>query len=189
MKLFIVRHGQTVQNVSGICQGHSIGELNEVGISQAKKLALRLREESFKVIYSSDSPRALDTAKEIAVFHPDISLVSDERLRERFMGSLEGFAFPENLDWNNLPEGCEDNQSIFDRAKSIIDEVLAKYSDDVLIVCHGGTKHALLTVLNGKSSTELNNMKDLKNTSLSVFEISEDNNHRMVVFNCTKHLD
>ena len=36
-KIIIVRHGQTNANVEGITQGQIDSELNELGISQAKK--------------------------------------------------------------------------------------------------------------------------------------------------------
>ena len=35
MKLLIVRHGETVENLQRICQGQSHGTLSEKGIKQA----------------------------------------------------------------------------------------------------------------------------------------------------------
>ena len=43
MRLIITRHGETEENIKGIHQGHMPGILSKLGIEQAKKLALRLK--------------------------------------------------------------------------------------------------------------------------------------------------
>ena len=45
MKLIIVRHGETEENKIGIIQGHLPGTLSVIGIEQAQKIALRLKDE------------------------------------------------------------------------------------------------------------------------------------------------
>ena len=90
MKLIITRHGETLENVHNICQGHIHGSLTHKGIEQAKKLGERLKNEHIDVIYSSDLRRSFDTTKEIAKFHPNTPLITTERLRERFMGKMQG---------------------------------------------------------------------------------------------------
>jgi len=81
MKLFITRHGETIENINNICQGHIEGQLSKEGINQAKKLANRFKDEQINAIYSSDLNRAVDTAKQILKFHPDLTLILDKRLR------------------------------------------------------------------------------------------------------------
>ena len=41
--LYLVRHGETVDNANHIMQGQTPGELNEQGIKQAEDLAERLK--------------------------------------------------------------------------------------------------------------------------------------------------
>ena len=41
--LYLVRHGETVDNANHIMQGQTPGELNEKGVQQAKELAEQLR--------------------------------------------------------------------------------------------------------------------------------------------------
>ncbi|MEJ2267962.1 MAG: histidine phosphatase family protein [Nanoarchaeota archaeon] len=84
MKLIIVRHGETEENLKKIWQGHLQGKLTKKGIEQAKKLANRLKDEKLDVIFSSDLDRASDTAKEIAKFHSEVPIYLVEDLRERF---------------------------------------------------------------------------------------------------------
>jgi probable phosphoglycerate mutase len=90
MKIILTRHGETIENRMGIAQGHLPGKLTEKGIGQAKKLALRLKDEKFDAIYSSDLARAADTAKEIIKFHPNVNAHFVKELRERNIGEFEG---------------------------------------------------------------------------------------------------
>ncbi|MDY5609761.1 MAG: histidine phosphatase family protein, partial [Sodaliphilus sp.] len=56
MTLYIVRHGQTEENMQAILQGHLPGNLTEQGKEQVRKTAERLAEAGveFKCIVSSD---------------------------------------------------------------------------------------------------------------------------------------
>ena len=68
MTLYIVRHGQTKENVIRMLQGHMPGNLTELGKEQVSKTAddLANRNVRFKCIVSSDLKRAMDSAKIIA---------------------------------------------------------------------------------------------------------------------------
>ncbi len=62
VKLFLIRHGQTLWNEEGRYQGdHDIG-LTRLGIRQAKLAAKYLSRVNFSNIYSSPLKRAIDTA-------------------------------------------------------------------------------------------------------------------------------
>ena len=58
MEIWITRHGQTYGNVADILQGHNGNKLTELGEEQAAKAGLRLAEEKFDYVYSSDLFRA-----------------------------------------------------------------------------------------------------------------------------------
>ena len=90
MKLIITRHGETEENKADIMQGHLPGRLSLVGRKQAKKVALRLKNEKIDFIFSSDLTRASDTAKEIAKFHPKTPITFVKELRERNLGEFQG---------------------------------------------------------------------------------------------------
>ena len=49
--LYLVRHGETVDNANHIMQGQTPGELNEQGIKQAEELADRLKDEPIDCLY------------------------------------------------------------------------------------------------------------------------------------------
>jgi probable phosphoglycerate mutase len=64
---YLIRHGETDWNLNGVWQGHADVPLNHVGLTQAGRLAARLRAEEvrFAAIYSSDLQRAWQTAAAI----------------------------------------------------------------------------------------------------------------------------
>ena len=64
--LYLVRHGETVDNANHIMQGQTPGELNEQGIKQAEELADRLKDEPIDAFISSDLQRSIHTCKLIA---------------------------------------------------------------------------------------------------------------------------
>ena len=56
--LYLVRHGETVDNANKIMQGQTQGELNANGIEQARTVAKNLAVEQFDAIVSSDLKRS-----------------------------------------------------------------------------------------------------------------------------------
>ena len=92
--LFLVRHGETVDNVRQIMQGQTQGCLNERGRDQAAQVARRLAEESIDAIVASDLQRAIQTAEIIAVPH-GLPVRTTPLLRERDWGSFTGRFIPD----------------------------------------------------------------------------------------------
>ncbi len=78
MKLILVRHGQTHENVAKIIQGQSQGRLTAQGREQAQKVGLRLKDEKISIAYVSDLERAKQTAKEILKYHSETPIVYSE---------------------------------------------------------------------------------------------------------------
>lgn len=60
--IYVVRHGQTDENINRIIQGQQDTLLNEVGIEQGTRVAEALKDIHFDVIYSSDLKRAYDVS-------------------------------------------------------------------------------------------------------------------------------
>ncbi len=189
MRLIIVRHGETIDNIKKVFRGQGDGQLSERGIEQAKKVGIRFKDKKIDKVYSSDSKRAIDTTKEILKYHPDLKLNLDKRLRERSFGKLEGKPWPKNWDWNNFPDFVETDKALCERAKEFLDDTCQKNRNKtVLIVCHGGIKNAFITIIHNKSYLEFRSWEWTKNTGVSEFEIKEDGNHKIHFLNCIKHL-
>ncbi len=193
MKLIITRHGETEENKAGILQGHLPGKLSALGISQAKKVALRLKDEKIDFIYSSDLARASDTTKEIAKYHPGVPIELVKDLRENYLGEWQGKTKKElGLTANRRvreisPKDGETSEELFNRARNFLHRVLAKHrKDTVLFVGHRQINKSMMTRITGKGMSSIGS---LHNTSITIFEIAEDKTHKIHVFNCIKHLD
>ena len=59
--LYLVRHGETIDNVNQIMQGQTQGLLTDNGILQAKEVRDQMGSEPFAAIISSDLRRSVDT--------------------------------------------------------------------------------------------------------------------------------
>ena len=198
MKLIITRHGETIENTEGIIQGHLHGTLSKLGKEQARKVAERLKKEKIDYIYSSDLARVADTAKEIAKFHPDIPIKFVKELRERYLGKFQGKRkcdfgldkeeFIQKIISKN--DNVETKEEIYQRAKNFLDRIIHKHKNDtILFVGHGGINKVIISVITNKSAEEVFDIENLHNTSISIYEIDEDKNHKVHLFNCKKHLD
>ena len=189
MRLILTRHGETIDNEKGILQGQLNGKLSEKGFEQAKKLAIRLKDENIDVIYSSDLERSVNTAKEIAKYHPNSKIFYVNELRERNVGDFEGKKVNE-VDWNNPPKNIEKPEDMRKRAQKILDLAYKKYSDkNVLFVGHGGINNVLITIIMNRPLEDRLKLEKQQNTAVNIFEIKEDKNHIVYLMNCTKHLE
>lgn len=89
MIIYLVRHGQTSDNVMNKMQGWKDTPLNEKGIEQAKALIPFFNDQPIDVIYSSDLSRAKVTATIIAN-SLNKKVYEDKVYREMYMGNWEG---------------------------------------------------------------------------------------------------
>lgn len=197
MRLIITRHGETIENQEGIMQGHLHGTLSELGKEQARIVAERLKDEKIDYIYSSDLARASDTTREISKFHPDVPIEFTQELRERNLGEFQGkkkselgFSIRHFLSTSlEIKEG-ETMEQLYERAKTFLDKVIHRHNGDcVLFVGHNGIDKSIIAVITNKKFEEIPSMENLKNTGISIYEIDEDKNHKVHLFNCVKHLD
>ena len=92
--LYLVRHGETVDNARQIMQGQTQGELNENGVRQAEEVSREWASKPLDAIIASDLKRSIDTAKIIAEPH-QLEVLTTPLLRERDWGSFTGRYIPE----------------------------------------------------------------------------------------------
>ncbi|MFH1053086.1 MAG: histidine phosphatase family protein [Candidatus Woesearchaeota archaeon] len=196
MRLILTRHGETEENIKGIMQGHLHGTLSKKGIEQAKKLALRLKDEKIDCIYSSDLGRSFNTTKEIIKFHPNVPVDYVKELRERNLGEFTGME-KSKLGWDKNkslvfadPKKGETRKQLYDRAEKFLFKVLKKHKNDtVLFVGHNGINKAIILVIRGMDPEEIRSIENFQNTSITILNIDEEKNHKIHIFNCGKHLN
>lgn len=167
-RIWLVRHGQTDWNTQRRIQGHTPTELNSTGRAQAQQLADWLFDvrgrTSFAAGYSSDLPRAAQTAEIIAA-RLGLSISCTPQLRERHLGEFEGKTWEQIraarasdgrrvvehgdlADWTGVP-GVETDEQLWQRVSQILGDIARQHEgEDVLAVTHGGViKHIIWHVL------------------------------------------
>lgn len=143
--IFLVRHGETVDNAAQIMQGQTQGELNEQGRSQARQVAERLSAEPVDAVVASDLHRAVETAEIIAAPH-GLPVMTTPLLRERDWGSFTGRYIPD-LKGEVWPDDIESEEALLLRARSFLLYLTTTYPDKrVVAVGHGIINKAVLAV-------------------------------------------
>lgn len=194
MKIFLVRHGESISNMTpNIHQGQLDTKLSPKGEEQAKKIAHRLKDHSFDIIYTSDLLRASQTAHAIKEHHPVTQLIEDVRIREKSKGEFEGkersIYKEDELEgdfFTRKPPGGENFLEHKERIKDFLDEILHKH-ENVLIVTHTWTIRILLHLLLKVPEHDLKEI-NMGNTSLYIVEVNEKEAICMLE-NCMIHLD
>ena len=176
MKIYFVRHGQTVSNKKRTL--HIDGPLTNDGIKQAKKTSFEISP-GFSEIYCSDFIRCKQTAK-IINQKLNLSIKYDARLRERYLGSLVGKSWNEigsdlkeidkNQKYDYRPFGGESVEDVRKRLFACIDDMRRNKKDGkILVVTHGGIIRLLYNLLNGEVHEEIHN------NSIHEFEFPDTN--------------
>jgi len=143
--IYLVRHGETVDNVRRIMQGQTQGELTEHGRQQAQQVAERLAGEHIDAVVSSDLRRAVQTAEIISAPHR-LPVLTTPLLRERDWGSFTGLYIPD-LKGKAWTDDIETEESLLARARSFLIYITATYPGKrVVAVGHGILNKAVLAV-------------------------------------------
>jgi len=155
--LYLVRHGETEDNVNQIMQGQTQGRLTANGIVQAQEVRDQLASEPFAAIIASDLKRSVDTALIIAEPH-HLDVVQTPLLRERDWGGFTGRFIPD-LKGEVWPDDIETLENLLSRAGEFIAFVKKTYpGKKVLAVGHGIINKAVQAVYHKKSMSEVQRM-------------------------------
>ena len=157
--LYLVRHGETKDNVARIMQGQRQGELTPAGIAQVEELAISLSEVHFDAIISSDLQRAYDSAQIIGR-QLNLPVQTASLLQERDWGDFTGRFIPD-LKGLPLPENVEKMEDLLNRAKAFLEWVKNNYQGKtILAVGHGIINKAIQAVHYGKLTREIPKMSN-----------------------------
>ncbi|WP_091916251.1 histidine phosphatase family protein [Prevotella aff. ruminicola Tc2-24] len=157
--LYLVRHGETVDNANQIMQGQTQGELNENGLRQARLLSEAWREKPLDAVIASDLKRSVDTARIIAAPHR-LEVQTTPLLRERDWGDFTGRYIPDlkNEVW---PDNVETLENLLSRADEFLTFVRQTFPEKkVLAVGHGIINKAVQAVYYQKSMSDIQRMSN-----------------------------
>lgn len=138
-ELYIVRHGKTMFNTVQRVQGWCDTPLTKTGVEGIRHLGAGLKDIDFKEAYSSDSGRAIETARLILSEHtngPQIPFRVDKRIREWCFGSLEGGydaemwgVVPRVLNFSNYDEMIDKETTFKEICQAIYDADTANWAE------------------------------------------------------------
>ena len=157
--LYLVRHGETIDNANQIMQGQTQGQLNENGIKQARDFSELWKDKSIDVILASDLKRSIDTARIIAEPH-HLEVQTTPLLRERDWGSFTGRFIPD-LKGETWPDDIETLENLLSRAGEFIAYVKQTFpGKKVLAVGHGIINKAIQSYYYQKPMSEIQRMQN-----------------------------
>ena len=186
VRIYLLRHGETDWNVVRRLQGSVDIPLNNTGISQAASWRSYFNAIPLAGIYSSSLDRALQTAA-LATGRPACVITA---FNERTFGEWEGRAWtdlestvPEfDQHWNDndfRPPGGESRLQLFARVREAISQIVSQHrpADEVLIVGHGASGHAILATLLDLPIEARGSLPTLTNASLTIVEVGSGDFH------------
>lgn len=202
-KLYLIRHGQSAGNAEGRFGGHGPTPLSRLGEEQALKTAQLLAKEGVNAIYSSDLPRAVQTAEPLAKL-TGLAIQPSSAFRERNVGVLEGLTFDEskqtfpedyyalvNRNVHHVITNGESYRHLLRRSTTELWEILRRHiGERIAIYSHTGAICFLTLHLMGaiRRDTKQTPWIVTSNCGINRFEIRGRNNVRVLALNDTRHL-
>lgn len=153
MKLYMIRHGQSMNNLSKCYTGWQQVELSPQGREEAQKVGMLLRHISFDRVYSSDLLRAIQT-QQLAL--PNAQAQTTPLLREVDVGHLAGrpiadcyAQYPALLQKHDgfAPYGGESYAVFWERLREFLHQLERDPCEKVVAFCHAGTIRGMLRVI------------------------------------------
>ena len=172
LNLTLVRHGVTIENEKGICQGQTEGTLSPKGILANTVLAKSLKNTNFDIIFTSPLDRAYQTALSIKKHSPTPPLSIDNRLMEWHMGDLQGNKMPKPFDTSQTIPNAEPISSLIKRVELFLNDIKANNNNNnILAVTHGVTIQAFILIINKLPKNEMHQIEIIKNSTFKTFQI------------------
>lgn len=203
-RIVLVRHGESQVTVRRVVGGpRSCTGLSELGRQQAERLRARLartREIAATALYSSQYPRAIETA-EIICAALGLPVTVEAGFGEHDPGpECDGLTFGEFIDRHGMPDWESDPHAItfpggetiaeFDlRVGAALSRVLREHAGGVVVItCHGGVIDGVLRTALRAPMTGAFELWTT-NTSLTELVHVRPGRWRLIRYNDAAHLD
>lgn len=147
-------HATSTDNESGVATGWLPGQLSDQGMSNARDLGVRRRDDGLAAVFVSDLTRAVQTAA-IAFEGHEIAIFQDTWLRECNYGTLNGGALAdleaERVSHIDVPfPSGQSYRHVVDQTREFLAELAAGWNDRrVLLIAHSANRWALRHLLEG----------------------------------------
>lgn len=177
MKLYVVRHGETIENSNNCLVGRINSPLTEKGVEQAEQVKDYFNNKNIDLIISSPLDRCKITSEIIS--HNNIPIIYDDRLLGRDHGEFTGVSkdlVPFDEYWNikkNLQyQTAESVKSLYDRVAILIENIKKEYQNkNVMIVTHSGILRVIYYYFNGIPDDGVLSAIEIKNCQIFEYEV------------------
>ena len=199
--ILLVRHGESMGNVLKLFTGHSGYPLSDLGHTQAARTAEYIHANyQVDAVYSSDLPRAFQTAEHIAKAFK-LPVITHAGLREIYAGDWENERFdallplyPDSFPlWradflNAYCVGGESVRQVAERGAKALHEIAqANPGKCIVVASHATTIRGALWKVSGAPESEMQNMLYSANCGVSELELV-DGKLQIVSMNYAEHL-
>lgn len=201
MKLYLIRHGESLGNLQGKIQGTMDFPLSELGKQQVDLISSYCENINLDSLYSSDLERAHATATAIGE-STGLPVQAWDQIREVHLGPLQGLSraeireqYPETVKNSIITSGIEGTETIDEltlRCKTVLEQLQELHSSDsVALVSHGGfISIFLMYVLVGEKWPDFHRPFVIGNTSVTLLEWMDEKEQPYLHYtNRTAHLD
>ncbi|MFN6947098.1 MAG: histidine phosphatase family protein [Cytophagaceae bacterium] len=200
-KIYLIRHGQTDYNLKGIVQGGRVdSDLNETGRAQAAAFFKKYKDTPFDKIYTSALKRTVQSVQ--SFIDKGIPYESYAGLNEISWGEKDGkiiCAEDTEYYWTMLEawgrgeldkciEGGESPLDVQARLKVVMNIILKKENEEVILICmHGRAIRILLATL---LNYDLKLMDMFHHTNLGLYVLEYSGlTFNLTLRNDSQHLD
>lgn len=200
-EIYLIRHGETDFNRQGIVQGSGVDtDLNELGLSQARAFFNEYNHIPFAKVYTSALKRAIQSVRGFL----DLGLPHEmhKGLNEISWGFREGQQITPEEDayyhsvlsaWaagdvTQRIDGGESPADVQARQKPVLDLILARPDEEVILICmHGRAIRIFLSLMLGEP---LKDMDQFDHRNLCLYKLLYDGQKLTAVLrNDTRHLE
>lgn len=198
IKLYLLRHGETVWNVQKKFQGQLNSPLTENGIEKLKDTAKELMDIDFQGVYTSQMRRTIESAK--IILEKNIKYLKEparinnmKELNEIYFGIWQGMTYEEIEEEYPKEYGNYFNNPSKYEAWSIggedLDEGLGRFlngieriasfeerqdgSGEILVVTHGTVLELFMNHINHRKIDDLDERKLIGNGEYKIFSYNE----------------
>lgn len=180
MKIYLLRHTESVSNKENKADSQKDADLTAKGLADAQKLIPKLSKIQPDIFFISPLKRTYQTLKPFLDILDNPVVIKNDLLIERNLGEFTGTpmgTFQEYCDKKGLdrvttrPPGGESIEDVYQRATKFIYVLSNQYSDKSVLVC--GSKNSFLMcleiVITGKDIKDFYLFKPLRPGELREF--------------------
>lgn len=177
MKIYVIRHGETIENANNCLVGRINSSLTENGIKQAYQVKEKFKNKKIDLIVSSPLDRCKQTS--IIISDNKIPIIYSDSLLGRDHGEFTGkprdtVNFDEYWNYNkNIHyKSAENIRDLYNRVEKLILDLKEKYNDkNIIIVTHSGIMRVLYYYFNGIPKDGLLGSITIKNCDIFEYDI------------------